>query len=316
MGLFVLPLLAGYFAWKRQLAPATRGALVAAFVVAAIVANVYPSSPDGTLDALTAIHLPIALWLAVGIAYAGGRWREVAARMDFVRFSGELFIHYVLIALGGAVLTAVMLGMFSSIGVETEGFLQRWMLPCGAVGAVLVASWLVESKQGVIENIAPVLTRLFTPLFALVFIAFLATMAWQGRALEFHRELLLALDVLLVLVVCLLLYSISARDPRRPANAFDGLQITLVASALLVDVVALASIATRISELGFTANRVAALGENVILLANLAGSLVLYVQFVRGRGTFAALERWQTAFLPVYAGWAALVVAVFPPVFG
>jgi hypothetical protein len=32
-------------------------------------------------------------------------------------------------------------------------------------GAVLVAAWLVEAKQSVIENMAPVLTRLFPPLF-------------------------------------------------------------------------------------------------------------------------------------------------------
>jgi hypothetical protein len=27
------------------------------------------------------------------------------------------------------------------------------------------------------------------------------------------------------------------------------------------------------------------------------------------------LERWQTAYIPVYATWAAIVVAVFPPLF-
>ena len=48
------------------------------------------------------MHLPIALWLAVGIAYAGGRWSHVAGRMDFIRFSGELFIYFVLIASAAA----------------------------------------------------------------------------------------------------------------------------------------------------------------------------------------------------------------------
>ena len=54
----------------------------------------------------------------------------------------------------------------------------------------------------------------------------------------------------------------------------------------------------------------------VILLLNLAWSAVLYVRFLRGRDSFAALERWQTAYLPVYAVWAAIVVVVFPPLFG
>jgi hypothetical protein len=89
-----------------------------------------------------------------------------------------------------------------------------------------------------------------------------------------------------------------------------------VVSALLADAVALWAIAARITEFGFTPNRVAALGENAILLVNLAWSAVLYFRFLRGRGSFTALERWQTDYLPVYATWAAIVVIAFPPVFG
>jgi hypothetical protein len=84
----------------------------------------------------------------------------------------------------------------------------------------------------------------------------------------------------------------------------------------VVDAVALAAIGARITEFGFTPNRVAALGENLILLVNLAGSAWLYARFLRNRGSFAVLERWQIAYLPVYSVWAAFVVVVFPPVFG
>jgi hypothetical protein len=54
----------------------------------------------------------------------------------------------------------------------------------------------------------------------------------------------------------------------------------------------------------------------VILLVNLAWSAVLYIRFLRGRGSFTGLERWQTGYLLVYAVWAAIVVIIFPPVFG
>ena len=90
----------------------------------------------------------------------------------------------------------------------------------------------------------------------------------------------------------------------------------LVVSALVADGVALAAIAARISEFGFSPNRVAALGENLVLLGNLGWSAWLYARFVGGRGPFAAVERWQTAYLPVYAAWAAVVVFGFPPLFG
>jgi hypothetical protein len=206
--------------------------------------------------------------------------------------------------------------IFQAIGIDVEPFFESWLLPCGAIGAVVIGSWLVEAKQSVIENMAPVLTRLFTPLFAALLVTFLATVVWTGRGVDIERNVLIAFDLLLVVVLGLLLYSISARDPRSPPGAFDILQVVLLISALLADGVALWAIAARISEFGFTPNRVAALGENVILLVNLAWSAVLYTHFLRGRGSFTRLERWQTDYLPVYALWAAVVVIVFPPLFG
>src|ERR687883_67061 len=316
LSFFVLPLLTAYFAWKRRLGAGTLRWMALAFVAAAVFANVYPFASLGSTERLMALHLPIALWLVVGIAYAGSRWRQVAGRMDFIRFSGELFIYYTLIALGGGVLTAFMALIFQAIGIDVEPFFQSWLLPCGAAGAVVVASWLVEAKQSVVENMAPVLARLFTPLFAALLVAFLGTLLWTGRGVDIARNVLIAFDLLLVVVLGLLLYSVSARDPGSPPSPFDVLQVVLVVSALLADAVALWAIAGRISEFGFSPNRVAALGENVILLVNLAWSAVLYLCFLRGGESFAALERWQTDYLPVYAVWAAIVVIVFPPVFG
>ncbi|HEX6158927.1 MAG TPA: permease prefix domain 1-containing protein [Thermoanaerobaculia bacterium] len=312
--LFVLPLLTGYFAWKRRLPRRTQLLLGMAFLAAALFANGYPFTANGFTEMLTGLHLPIALWLVVGMAYAGGRWSEVAGRMDFIRFSGELFIYYTLIALGGGVLTGCLALIFQAIGIDPGWFIQSWLLPCGAAGAVLVASWLVEAKQSVIENMAPVLTRLFTPLFAALLVAFLAALLWTGRAAQ--RDVLIAFDLLLIVVLALLLYSVSARDPHAPPGVFDVMQVVLVVSALVADAVALWAIAGRITEFGFSPNRLAALGLNLILLVNLAWSAVLYVRFLRGRGPFTSLERWQTNYLPVYAVWAAIVVIVFPPAFG
>ncbi len=316
VGFFVLPFLTAYLAWKRDLGAAGFVRLLIPFAAAALVVNLYPFRPRGHTFYLAAIHLPIALWLVVGLAYVGSRWRDSDERMNFIRFSGELFIYYVLIALGGGVLSLFTVGMFKAIGLQAEGFIARWLLPCGAMGAVLIGSWLVELKQGVIENMAPVLTRIFTPLFTLVLVAFLATMIWTSRGIDIQREVLIGFDLLLVVVLGLLLYAVSARDPLSPPGPFDLLQLTLVVSALIVDVVALVAIAARISDFGFTPNRTAALGENLILLVNLAWSAWLYARFMRGQAPFSALERWQTSYLPVYSFWALIVVAVFPLVFG
>lgn len=315
--LFVLPFLVGYFAWKRSLPPKLLLAPAALFAASALLANAYPfQGPESHTEILAALHLPIALWLVVGVAYAGSRWKEASGRMDFIRFSGEIFIYYVLIALGGGVLTGFSVMMFESIGAKIDPFVEEWLIPCGAAGAVLVAAWLVEAKQSVIENMAPVLTRVFTPLFTAVLLVFLGTLVWTGRGVDIQRDVLIGFDLLLVVVLGLLLYSASARDPRSPPNWFDTLQVVLLLSALAVDAVALWAILGRISEFGFTPNRVAALGENLILLGNLSWSAVLYLRFLTRRGPFSALEDWQTKYLPVYGIWAAFVVGAFPPLFG
>jgi hypothetical protein len=314
--LFVFPLLTAYFVWKRGLGVVSGLWLALPFAAGAVFANAFPFRSGGNTELLTALHLPIALWLVVGFAYVRSRWFADDGRMNFVRFSGELVIYYVLIALGGGVLTGFTVMMFKAIEMNAEWFVAGWLVPCGAMGAVIIGAWLVEAKQSVIENMAPVLTRLFTPLFTILLLVFLVTMAWTGSPVNVKREVLIGFDLLLVVVVGLVLYAASARDPEAPPDFFDGLQLLLVVSALVVDGVALTTIAARISEFGFTPNRVAALGENLILLVGLAGSAWFYARFLRHRGSFATLERWQIAYLPVYCVWAALVVVLFPPVFG
>ena len=319
---FTLPFIAAYLAWDRPVPATPRLWLAAAFVLAAVLANAYPfpsgagNSRPADTHALMLLHLPITLWLVVGVAYVGGRWRGSDRRMDFLRFTGELFIYYVLIALGGGVLIAMTIGLFGAIGLDVELFVQSWILPCGIAGATVVATWLVEAKQSVIENMAPVLARIFIPLFTLVLLAFVATMAATGRGIDVEREILIIVDLLLVLVFGLLLYSISARDPAAAPGFLDWMQLTLVGTALLVDVLALWAIGARISEFGFTPNRLSALGMNLVLLANLGGSVLLYVRVLRGEARITRLWEWQTSYLYVIGAWTAVVAFLFPPLFG
>ena len=313
--LFALPWLAAFLAWRRQARRPLIGILVALFALGAVAANAYPLANTSQSVVITSIHLPIALWLVAGLAYVADDWRSSRRRMDFIRFTGEWFVYFVLIALGGGVLVAFMTGTFQAIGIDPEKFITQWLLPCGAAAATVVAAWLVEAKQSVVENIAPVLTRLFTPLFTAVLLAFLVAIVWTSAGINVEREALILFDLLLVVVLGLLLYSISARDPLASPGLFDKLQLPLVLSALAIDVLVLLEITGRITEYGTTPNKAAALGENVILLANLAWSAWLLLRFVRRRTPFASLERWQTGYLPVYAAWAWIVVLAFPPLF-
>jgi hypothetical protein len=314
--LFALPWLAAFLAWHRRASTTLIGMLLALFAIGAVAANAFPLAHDSQSVVLTGVHLPIALWFVVGLAYVADDPRSPRRRMDFIRFTGEWFVYLVLIGLGGGVLIAFTFGIFEAIGIVPDAFVARWLVPCGAVAAVVVAGWLVEAKQSVVENIAPVLTRLFTPLFTVALLAFLVAVGWTGAGIDVERDALILFDMLLVVVLGLFLYTVSARDPLAPPGLFDKLQLALVVSALVIDVLVLLEITRRITEFGTTPNKAAALGENVVLLANLAWSAWLAFGFTRRHLPFAALERWQTGYLPVYAAWAWIVVLVFPPVFG
>ncbi|MFO7959589.1 MAG: permease prefix domain 1-containing protein [Nitriliruptoraceae bacterium] len=315
--LLVLPLLAGFFATRRRLPARAWAATAGVFAVAAVAINVYPFGPAGSsTELLVAAHLPVLGWFVVAYPYMGGAWRDHARRMDVVRFTGEWFIYYVLIALGGGVLMGLTTAILEPTGLLDAERLIEWVLPSAAAGGVIVAAWLVESKQRVVENMAPVLTMIFTPLFAIMLTAAAIVYAATGLGATFDRELLGIFDVLLVVVLGLVLYGISARDPSQPPGWMDRIQLVAVVAALALDAMVLATMIGRIGELGVTPNRVAALGLNLVLLVNLVGAAWLSTRFLTARTGFHQLERWQTSYLPVFAAWAATVVIVLPPLFG
>lgn len=315
LGFFALAPLATYFLIRRRVRPVVIGAVLALFLIGGIGVNAYPMGEGSQSIVLTAIHLPLALWFVVGVAYVGGEWRSGRRRMDFIRFTGEWLIYYVLIGLGGGVLIGVTLGAFRAIGIDVGNFVGYWLLPCGALGAIVVAAWLVEAKQGVIENMAPVLTRVFTPLFTATLLAFLVAVLGSGKIINVERDVLILFDLVLVVVLGLLLYAFSARDPSARPMTFDWLQLALAISASLIDVLVLVAVTGRITGYGTTPNKTAALGVNVLLLVNLAWTAFLLTDFVRRRRPFQHLERWQTSYIAVYAVWVWAVVLLLPPVF-
>ena len=316
MGLFALAPLAAYFALRRRVGAAVIAVLFALFALGAVAANAYPLEEDSQSIVLTAIHLPLALWLTVGVGYVAGDWRADRKWMDFIRFSGEWLIYYVLIAMGGGVLTGVTVGAFEAIGIDITEIVESWLVPCGAMAGFIVAAWLVEAKQSVVENMAPALTRVFTPVFSTALLAFLGAALWSGDLIDVERDVLILFDLVLVIALGLLLYAVSARDPVARPGYFDWLQLALVISALVIDVLVLLAITGRITEWGTTPNKAFALGLNVILLANLAWTAFLLADFIRRGRPFEHLERWQSRYVGVYAAWAWIVVLVFPLVFG
>jgi len=314
--LFILPFIAAFFMIKRKANRKTWLTILGTFIIAAVIINIYPSFSPYNTEILSSLHLPLLLWLVVGVAYIGKKWRSSQGRMNFIRFTGEMLVYGVLVSAGVLVLGAFTVAIFGAIQIDAEKFMENYYVIYGACAAVLITAYLVEAKKSIVENFAPILAKIFSPLFLAIMVSFLVVMIITGKSPFMEREFLIAFDLMLALVLGLVLYVISSRNNQQPPNLFDYLNLALILIAFVIDGVALSAILFRLSAFGITPNKLAALGENLILLGNLGGLAWLYVVYFKGKCDFIKLEKWQTGYLNVYFIWTAVVAFIFPILFG
>ncbi len=316
LSFFVLPFVVLIFALKRGLNKRWVLSIIGVFVLMALVVNLYPSNPPHHSAMLTGIHLPLLAWLLIGLAYANKRWKDAGTRMDFLKFTGESAIYGSLILFGLFVFSMILMVIFSAIGISVGAFIIEYVLVYGGSMALMITIYLVETKKGTYESFAPILAKIFSPLFFLAMVVFLIVFLVSAHRILMDRMMLIGFDLLLVLVLGMVIYSISAKKTKDTFGLFDYMNTALIAAALIVDGIALFAILFRLSEYGMTPNKVAALGENVLMFVNLAGLLWLYVRFYQKQISFNVVAHWQTKYLSVYAIWLAGVVFVLPIVFG
>lgn len=316
LSFFILPFIAAFFLIKKKAEWKTWSSIMVTFIIAALLINIYPSlSPYSTLY-LSGLHLPLLLWLIVGVAYIGREWKSSPGRMNFIRFTGEAVVYGVLVAAGVMVLGMFTMAIFGAIQIDAEKFIQDYYVIYGPCAAVFITVYLVEAKKSIVENFAPILAKIFSPLFLIIMISFLAVMIITGKSPFMEREFLIAFDFMLALVLGLVLYVISSRNNQQPANLFDYVNLALIIIAFIIDGIALSAILLRLSAFGITPNKLAALGENLVLLGNLGGLAWLYIVYFKKKCEFISLEKWQTGYLYVYFIWMAIVAFLFPVLFG
>jgi hypothetical protein len=144
---------------------------------------------------------------------------------------------------------------------------------------------------------------------------FLGVMVVFQKSPFLERDFLIGFDFMLILVLGIVFYIISTREDATGPQLYDWISLFLITIALIIDTIALSSIVFRLSSFGVSPNKLAALGENVLVFINLFGMAILFLQFLRRKISFALLEKWQTKLLPYYALWLGIVGLIFPLVF-
>jgi len=319
LNFLVFPVLYAYFYLRRKAGHTALALYGLLFLSAAVSVNFQldlGSQETSSVALLAAIHLPLFFWLMLLPLYTGtDEWLQPERQFDFVRFTGETFIYAVLIGCGVIVTAASAAFLFETIGIEENEHIIRFLV-IGIIPLIpFAASALVEAKGHLIENFAPVLARIFLPAFLLIMIGFLAVSWITGRAVSTERELLIFIDLLLALVLAMILYTASIDRNEHDAVGWDIVMLISSAAAVVIDAAALAAIAQRFARYGISPNRLAALGENILLLVNLCSLTVLFGLLLTGKIQRDKLFRIQGIFLACYALWFLFVSLAFPMMF-
>ncbi|MBN2282028.1 MAG: hypothetical protein JXQ65_15705 [Candidatus Marinimicrobia bacterium] len=264
---------------------------------------------------LSIIHMPLSLWLVFGILYTGNQWKDSFERMNYLRFTGESFIYSCLIGLGSVTILGLSFGLFALLEIDIEAFAQFWIMPLMVPASVIIAAFLVEKKKNIVENFAPVLARLFSPVLFLTLLIFFIFSLGNWNTVYENRDLLILFDLLLVLVLALVIYTISARKYQDSIGFYDYMNFLLIIISLAVNTLALIGITIRLFEFGISPNKLAAFGENIILLANLGALGIFYFLFFLKKIRFSRIIWLQGLFLPLYFAWLYFVAIGFPLIF-
>ncbi len=262
------------------------------------------------------LHIPLFLWLVTGVAFAGKEWKNSSARMGFLRYNGEVIIYTTILIIGGGILTAITLALLGFIekSYELSEWYQDYAMIYGFVATPIIATFLLDKVIDKRINIAPTIAKFFTPLFLITTFAYLIIMVIYQKNPFGDREYLVALNILLIVVLGLLIFTIAERNIASPPSTADYLNIGLALTTIILDAIALsASVFRTASDIyGLTPNRIAILGINLLVLVHLLGILTNYVRFVWKDKPFEKLENWIAGYLPYYAVWAILVSILLP----
>jgi hypothetical protein len=311
----VFPLLSAYFIWKQKLAFKQYLLPLLAFIVAAVYINLLPTNKESSSIMLAFIHMPIFLWTIFGYSFLGVNIKSSQSRIGFLRYNGDLVVMSGILLLSTVLFSAITVNLFDLIGINIEIFYFQNIMIWGIAAIPIVATYLIQTNVQLINKVSPIIAKIFTPLVFINLFIYLSAMVYTKKYPYQDRNVLLLFNVLLMGVMALILFSI-AEAGKATKNKFSLIVLFgLSALTLIVNAIALSAIVYRINEFGFSANRIAVLGGNLLIFINLV--LVSYKLFLTSfkNGTIEEIEESIAGYLPVYAIWTGLITFLVPLLF-
>lgn len=311
----IIPFIAAYFVYRNTPKRSVIYSLVALFLISGVYLNMLPLNYNDDSIILAYLHFPIFLWVLTGLAYTGNEYSKSSTRLAYIKFNLEYGILYASMAVSGMVLALLTMQLFSFIGLDIEEFYFSNVVLFGAAALAIVAVHLVLMNLKLTKNITPYIAKIFSPLVLVTLLVYLVTVIWVGKNPFLDRDFLIAFNGILLGVLAVTIFSITESDSDEKKNISDYLNFALIVLALIIDSVALSAIMFRLSSYGITPNRIAVLGVNILIWANLMWIMLSYMRFLQNKSGPVTIQNAVTKYLPVYGIWAAFVIFIFPIIF-
>ncbi len=316
IGLVGFPMLLAYFLWKQKTSTNQILVPLVAVLLSALYINFLPNNPTSNSLVLACIHLPVFLWTLLGYSFAGGHWKSLTQRIDYLRFNGDFAVMAALLVLAGALFTGITIGLFELIGLHIQEFYAKNIAVWGLSAIPILAAYLVVNNPQLVNKISPVIARIFTPLVFVTLLVFLAAIIYTGKNIYNDRNFLLLFNGLLIAVMAIILFSVSEATKNTAGKLNLLFLFGLSLLTIILNGIALSAIAFRLSEFGITPNRTAVLGANLLIFVNLLLVAYQLLRILKGRATVQQLENSMSLFIPVYGIWSVVVTFLFPLLFG
>lgn len=310
----IIPFITAFFVYKSGPRKNVIFTIVFLFLISAVYLNMLPLEEKDSII-LAYLHFPVFLWVVAGIAFTGDEYSVRGKRLAYLKFNGEFCILYASMAISGMLLSMITMQLFIIIGMDIEDFYFKNIVLFGAAALAVVASYLVSRDLKLAKNIAPYLAKIFSPLVLITLLAYLVTVIWAGKNPFLDRDFLLVFNGILLLVLIVTIFSITESGAKEKRNISDYVNLALILLALIIDGVALSAIVFRLSSYGISPNRLAVLGVNLLIFANLIWIMGSYAGFLRNKTGTEAIQDSITKYLPIYGLWAAFVTFAFPLIF-
>ncbi|MEA4985065.1 hypothetical protein SDC9_32266 [bioreactor metagenome] len=289
---------------------------VVIFILSAVYINLLPTGGEHNSVVLAYLHLPLFLWCLYGLIYINFNTKDKLKRMEYVRYNGDMAILIAIILIAGGILTALTLGLFSAIDLKIERFYFDYIVIPGLVVSPVVATYIVKNFPSITSKIAPVIAGIFSPLVLITLTAFLISVFVTGKDPYNDRDFLLIFNLMLFGVMAVVVFSVSGLSVNRKYSLKVLILFALSIVTLVVDLIALSAILYRLGEFGFTPNRTAVLGSNLLIFGNLALITIdLFKVAFKGK-ELKTVEQTIAGYFPVYMVWVIFVTVGLPLIFG